>query len=42
MRMLLGGICVSKLTIDELIKEAAEAHKEGDYIKEKKFLSRVI
>ena len=26
---------MSKFTIDDLIKEAAEAHKEGDYIKEK-------
>ena len=26
---------MSELTIDDLIKEAAEAHKEGDYIKEK-------
>lgn len=33
---------MSKFTIDDIIKEAAEAHKEGDYIKEKKFLSRVI
>lgn len=33
---------MSKLTIGVLIKEAAEAHKVGDYIKEKKFLSRVI
>ena len=33
--MLVGGIRMSKFTIDDLIKEAAEAHKEGDYIKEK-------
>lgn len=26
---------MSKFTIDDIIKEAAEAHKEGDYIKEK-------
>ena len=26
---------MSKFTIDDIIKEAAEANKEGDYIKEK-------
>ena len=35
MRMLLGGMCMSKFRTGNFIKEAAEAHEKGNYIKEK-------
>lgn len=36
--MVLGGICMSKFIIGDLIKEAAEAYEAGNYLNQKIFI----